>query len=299
MPTSSDYERLPGSSLWVSSDHLLNVHSRWFAEEYHRFYLRDIQAITLRERQGLGLLLETILAMGLVMLAVSALLVYWLAIPAGLALAVYVINRIRGPRCTFSLRTATGDWPIQSFGRIRPARTAFAVIRARIDALQGILDTDSAFERQAVPQWPVPPPRDLRAGQGWYLALFIIVLVSAALNLTALARPGNAVITTVSTLSGFLVILFGVLAMVRGATREDIRHHSAFVVLLLKIAKGCIEFTQFVWIPFEVSRAPSLAQGISVQRLWDNSSLIYGAFEVLLAVVALAALADPRGQRSW
>src|SRR5580693_8418278 len=48
------YRRLPGrrrgigssSSLWLGSDHILLVKSSWFRERYKRFYLRDIQAIT-------------------------------------------------------------------------------------------------------------------------------------------------------------------------------------------------------------------------------------------------------------
>src|SRR6266849_5352271 len=57
----SIYQRLTGrkrtllgySQLWLGPDHLLLVKSTRFAEEYQRFALADIQAITLTEMHGL------------------------------------------------------------------------------------------------------------------------------------------------------------------------------------------------------------------------------------------------------
>ena len=281
----NEYERLPASSLWLGSDHLLHVRSRWFAEEYHRFYLRDIQAVALREKQGLGLLLETVLVIALAIMAGSALTVYWLAIPAGLAVAVYVIHKWRGPQCVFSVRTATGDWKIQSLGRMRVARQAVAAIRARVEAVQGVVDADSRFERGAVPQWIAPPPpRDLRSGRGWYVGLFSAALSSAAFGIAAVAYPRVTSLTTPVVVSNVFAVLLAMIGLARGGDREGVGYHGALVILLLETAKYCFVLTRFFSLPFELLRGPGFH--------WELVGL---SFEILVGVTAMVAWIEMRG----
>ena len=52
-PPKRPYQRLPGSllfcwsSLYLGSDHVLQITSIGFSESYRRYFFRDIQAITL------------------------------------------------------------------------------------------------------------------------------------------------------------------------------------------------------------------------------------------------------------
>src|SRR5213593_2882508 len=55
------------SSLWLGKDHLLNIDSNRYTEEYKRFYFRDIQSITIRKtkrREIWNLVLMLLLLVG-------------------------------------------------------------------------------------------------------------------------------------------------------------------------------------------------------------------------------------------
>src|SRR5438093_1602683 len=128
------------SSLWLGKDHLLVIDSTRFAEEYKRFYFRDIQAFTIRKTKRrrrwnfvLALLLLFWLPAAIIVgidATISSLYGAWLLFLG----APLLINNILGPSCTVYIRTAVQTEELPSLNRIRRAAKALDRIRPLITA---------------------------------------------------------------------------------------------------------------------------------------------------------------------
>jgi hypothetical protein len=155
MEVAMSYRRLPGnsprlsfhrSSLWQGEDHLLLVKKRGYAEEYKRFYYRDIQAIifTRTNREILNSAILAIFAVfpillflaGLVRHWSKAALISWGAI-AGFLFLLLVVNRLQGPTCRAEIQTAVQIEMVTSLARVSAARKTMALILPVIEAAQG------------------------------------------------------------------------------------------------------------------------------------------------------------------
>jgi hypothetical protein len=133
------------SSLWIGEDHLLNIDSNRFVEEYKRFYFRDIQAITIRKTRrreiwNMILLLLLLLCLGgltdpgfrpLVPLSI------------GILSVALLVNNILGATCVTYLRTAVQIEELPSLNRIRRAHKILERIRPLIAAAQGELTPEA------------------------------------------------------------------------------------------------------------------------------------------------------------
>jgi hypothetical protein len=152
-PRNFPYRRLPGnlrgwirkSSLWEGDDHLLLVRGTRFAEDYRRFYYRDIQAISMHRAPVLGsigwLLLNLILCVLFVAVAVDSPRGWWIALPlTALLIANIVVSLRYGCRC--HVQTAVSREELASLIRTWSARKTFARLRAKIDEAQGALPED-------------------------------------------------------------------------------------------------------------------------------------------------------------
>ena len=135
------YRRLPGkrrtlggsSTLWISEDHLLLVKSTRVAEQYRRFYFRDIQAVLIREKRFS--LKRNILDM-----------VFWLGIvwiylahaplTALFGAAVLLYKRFSGPYCVCHIQTAVQTKPLPSLYRLRVAEEVLNRIAPLIESAQ-------------------------------------------------------------------------------------------------------------------------------------------------------------------
>ncbi|MBM4142602.1 MAG: hypothetical protein FJ225_03270 [Lentisphaerae bacterium] len=145
-------------SLWLGPDHLLLVVNRSFSESYKRFYFADIQALTLT-RTALGMIESLALAfLAAVMLALTlaALAFAWhpaAAVACGAAAALsglaLLVNFIRGPTCACAIRTAVQTERLYPLRRLKSARRAAALLRARIEAAQGALADAEAARHEA------------------------------------------------------------------------------------------------------------------------------------------------------
>jgi len=157
------YRRLPGRArrrfglfthqrqeLWLAPDHLLLVEHNGFVERYKRFYLRDIRLLVLC-RTPAGLILNGVLTL---LLVLSVLLLLGIpfefaddsgwAILAGILGIVAVVpligiplNTIFGPTCACRLHTAVHAEGLYALGRLRTANRVIAMLRERIEAVQG------------------------------------------------------------------------------------------------------------------------------------------------------------------
>src|SRR5919108_843136 len=106
------------SSLWLGKDHLLNIDSNRFTEEYKRFYFRDIQAITIRKtkRREIWNFALLMLLIGWIAMVINELSSAGPAIDPAmgtllgalfLILAVPLLaNNVLGPSCAVYLQTA-------------------------------------------------------------------------------------------------------------------------------------------------------------------------------------------------
>ena len=137
------YRRLPGkrrrlsgnSTLWMADDHLLLVKSTRFAEDYKRFYFRDIQAFLIRiktssmNRDMLDVFLFLLLA---------ALFLYWsksyFTFAVGAAALLY--KRFTGPYCVCHIQTAVQTQELPSLYRLKTAEQVLRELAPRIEAAQ-------------------------------------------------------------------------------------------------------------------------------------------------------------------
>jgi hypothetical protein len=147
------------SSLWLGKDHLLNVDSSFFAEEYKRFYFRDIQAIIIRrtERRKIwNFVLTLVVLLSFAPAArqlpdlssdsfLSVVIAIWFSI---LALGL-LANNLLGSSCTVHLRTAVQIEELPSLNRIRRTRKVLDRVRPLIVAVQGRLAPEEVSARMS------------------------------------------------------------------------------------------------------------------------------------------------------
>ncbi len=136
------------SSLWLGKDHLLCIDSTGYAEEYKRFYFRDIQAITLVTTKrrliwnwvlgvplagcvgawGIDLATPQDISLGGIITGVVFTLLF--AVPM-------LLNNLYGPSCACHLHTAVQTEALPSLNRVRRARKVLGRIGPLIEAVQG------------------------------------------------------------------------------------------------------------------------------------------------------------------
>ncbi len=168
------YKRLPGrrflsmagkQTLWLGRDHLLSVCSSGFAEQYRRFFLRDIAAITVQRTRrwmiwnlilGGTVLFIVLLGMALALSGVlpavdqlaGDLLIALVFLPSFLAL---LVNLLRGPTCSVRIQTAVQTREIPAVGRLKAADKLLAELTPLIQAAQLVSPPPP-------PSSPVPEP---------------------------------------------------------------------------------------------------------------------------------------------
>ena len=153
----SAYRRLPGKkkgflvgyhTLWLGSDHLLQIYSRLGIEDYKRFYFNDIQAIITRKTAA-GKIQNSVLG---ALAGLSALLavmagggwsVFW-AVIVGVPALILLINYFRGPTCETYLMTAVQTEKLHSLHRIKITQPVMNQLRSLIEQRQGRFNPETA-----------------------------------------------------------------------------------------------------------------------------------------------------------
>jgi len=147
------YKKLPGrglvraTTIWLGPDHLLSAELAGIAEEYKRFYYRDIQAVIVR-RTKTGFVVNTVfggLACFFALLALVDDVGWWSMFT--IAIIVLIVNTIMGPTCKTSLKTAVQLEKLTPWGRVRRARRGISQLRERIAAAQGEISPADAMSR--------------------------------------------------------------------------------------------------------------------------------------------------------
>jgi hypothetical protein len=150
------YRRLPGKkkgflvgyhTLWLGSDHLLQIYSRLGIEDYKRFYFNDIQAIITR-RTPTGKIQNYVLGALAGLLVLLAVISgggwsVFCVITAGVLALVLLINFFKGPTCETHLMTAVQTEKLHSLQRIKTTQPAMNQLRSLIEQRQGRINPET------------------------------------------------------------------------------------------------------------------------------------------------------------
>jgi len=168
MNDSSSYKRLtwrrrrptrialsaPRSTLLLGDDHLLKVESTIFAEDYKRFFFRDIQSITIKTNRRwavwngvLAVLLAVSLLEGLLGTATWGAWAITMMIVACIAVVLLVINNLFGTTCDVQIQTAVQTDELTPLSRVRRANDVLDILRPLIIQAQGQLPPEEAALR--------------------------------------------------------------------------------------------------------------------------------------------------------
>ncbi len=163
MPSKSSYRRLPGRSertfhwvrpdvssrLWLADDHILNVRKSQYSSSYRRYYLNDIQALSMTRttrRAVVNVVLALVLAAigtGFFLFANATgeqgtmefqVVLVLCALPW---LILMLFNTLRGPACVCCLHTAVQRDELPSLCRVKKAQRVYALLKPLIDDAQG------------------------------------------------------------------------------------------------------------------------------------------------------------------
>jgi hypothetical protein len=131
------------SRLWLGKDHVLNIDSQWYSEDYKRFYFRDIQAFVIRKTTG-GRTVNIVMAALAIPAALAALvstdgfaIMWWIV--TGCFSAAVIINSLYGPTCVCHVKTAVQTDELPSLRRLWQARKVLARLRPLLTEAQGQL----------------------------------------------------------------------------------------------------------------------------------------------------------------
>ncbi|BDC52523.1 hypothetical protein F183_A48380 [Bryobacterales bacterium F-183] len=176
--------------LWLGDDHLLVVRSMRFTEEYRRFHLRDIQAITATEQPQLIWMEVALFAISalafLMMLEVEAIAarIFFGVVGAALA-STAVYDLVRGQRCRCRLLTEVSSEVLDPITRVSDFDRLTTQLEPAIAAVQGVLTVDAAsMPVFAQPAPGTPPLRqedrvETPAGKYIPLLLYFAILANA------------------------------------------------------------------------------------------------------------------------
>jgi hypothetical protein len=207
--TETPYRRLPGKgrksgflsatsrvTLWLGQDHILQVETTGWEEEYKRFYFRDIQAIvvrrTARDRIWSGALGGMTFICLLGYFTAGGGLAITCAVVGIITLIGFLINYYLGPTCSCQLRTAVQNEFLWSLNRMVNAERVLKTIVPIIEHTQGQLTAEALPQIVAtLPQVAAPASalsKETQLGHvthyhgRWHEALFVSLLMYGVFN---------------------------------------------------------------------------------------------------------------------
>ena len=157
--STKEYHKLPGSkkgfligkyTLWLGSDHLLQIFSRVGVEEYRRFYFSDIQAVVTR-KTAIGTLQNIVGGLLVIIFTVPAIVFdggwsLFYAVVAGVMLLLLLLGLLKGPTCETKLMTAVQTEKLHTLHRLKNTAIVMDRLREHIHQTQGRLIRE-ALER--------------------------------------------------------------------------------------------------------------------------------------------------------
>jgi len=213
-PSEPRYRRLPGrpfsavsrDSLWLADDHILSVQSNRFAETYRRYYLRDIQAVTVQRAAAVSPWSYVAGAIALLLLAPGLFFDFQRMLLWGsgaIFLAATLALIALGPTCVCHMHTAVSRDRLASLRWVRTAERTIGILRPFIEQFQGVVTADMVQlpapppPLPASPAQPPPLPAAKEPETGWgYEFLFGLFLLESLHSYLSLRHHGNVITTT-------------------------------------------------------------------------------------------------------
>jgi hypothetical protein len=289
-----EYTRLPGkkkgfvggyNTLWLGKDHVLSIASKFFFEDYKRFYYGDIQSIITRET-AYGKILTILLALlgGLFVLlaaliAGTGLVIF--GILAGVTLLLLLINWLRGPTCLCHLYTAVQKEKLPSLNRLRTAQKAISLLRPLIEQAQGTLAPEASRAGASG-----RPPAEvaasvmestvrakIRAHGGFHGILFCVLLLDGLITAMDLFYNHIAITLSGSIMSmgaGALVII----ALVK-------QHNTDMRGILRGITWGALGYLCFSFL---------VGYSLYMTTSMKHPEIVYNQLEVIKVISSLSLL---------
>lgn len=307
MKASADfpYARLPGAlrgfvrraSLWEGPDHLLSVTGTRFAEEYRRFYYRDIESIVVRKSGRAG-------SFGLwVVLGLACLICWLLKAPAARAIAgglvlVLVARLILSLRysCRCYIQTAVSREELPSLLRTWSAQKALERIRSRIAEVQGELPEEVgsipevALSAGAAATSEKTSARAVSIGINFAIAAFIFVLIDAATSFSFLNLPAREaakvwfrLLNIFQVLGEGLCIVMALINIHRPRSLRSLRRMLTACLLLL----GAEVWVTLYLRSFYLAESKALHSDTQFYSLLHPLVLICGSIAVVLGIGGL------------
>jgi hypothetical protein len=239
--------------LYTAEDHLLLVHSTRITEDYRRFYLQDIQAITARRTAPFHYGWTAVLALTALLAAGISRGLPW---PLAVGIAGTLLLWWRGPSSVVEIQTAVTLERLPSLHRWRTALRALALLRERIEAVQGRVEwapdivPEASTGKPALPPLPSVSPIATKQTRRDAMLLFGYLGAEAALAGAWLATgvPALDVAFSVATLIEFLLLVIVLVRQSRTSANRGLRIVT-FVALgrwiLLQIASTAVAYRDY------------------------------------------------------
>jgi hypothetical protein len=177
------------SSAWLAGDHILMTKRFLWLEQYNRFYLADIQAVTICRTQ-VSLVWNILLGTGVGLLTLAGTVngfppavMGWLVIFA----LLLIVNIGLGPTCSCHVYTAVNIHKLPCFNRVSKAMVFLQTVRPLITKVQGEVSDEKIIERAPL----IPPLRRTAPGAvtsgpirhyaGRVHTLLLVLLLSGAI----------------------------------------------------------------------------------------------------------------------
>jgi hypothetical protein len=145
---------VPRSTLLLGEDHVLKVDSTIFAEDYKRFFFRDIQSITIKTNRRRGfwnaalvVLLTIILLEGLLDSDTWNAWAITMMILATITATLLLINNMFGTACDVRIQTAVQTDLLAPLSRVKRANHVLERLRPLIIQAQGQLAAEETVLR--------------------------------------------------------------------------------------------------------------------------------------------------------
>ena len=157
------------TSTWIAADHVLVAEVDGYTETYRRFFFRDIKSVLLRRdnrRRNNNLVLGLIVLAGLSIAIAGksegSVETFWFGICLTLLFGLMMlINTLKGPSCSFHIRTAVQSAEISGLRRVPKAEKVMASIRLSVATERALLskeDVSARFAARIAASAPPPLP---------------------------------------------------------------------------------------------------------------------------------------------
>ena len=299
--STSEYHKLPGSkkgfligryTLWLGSDHLLQIFSRVGVEEYKRFYFSDIQAVVTRKtvigtlQNVVGGLLVAIFVVPAISLDGGWSLFY--TIVAGVMLLLLLLGLFKGPTCETKLMTAVQTEKLHTLHRLKNAAKVMDRLRTHIHQTQGRLNREALDKMPTRPLMgpnthrSVPPQRSsnltaLREEKGRaHMGLFALLLLDGII-----VSLGFFFTHVILTITGSISILgMGILVIV-ALVRQ---HNSTLGGSIKAITWACLGFICINFVAGYI---------VSIVFAMGNPGVVYNQWEMVKSMSLLSPWESP------